>query len=166
MASLLHLSRSWLGQLRSGIDIQRWSLKTCVLLLLVALPSLFSGCRRPYEDAAVVGSWQIVERRVKLNDEFFPSWSMDTNPVPQTFTFSSDHTFTSRFISTKDLRSFGVWAIQMDCLAITVRSNSVFPVITSNRESARIVRLTESLLTLENRDHRDQLQQRTFRRMK
>ena len=124
------------------------------------------GCRRPYQDAGVAGSWQIVERRVKPNDEFFPSWHTDTNPPPQTYTLSSNHAFTSQFVSTKDLRHFGVWAIESDRLVITLLSNSISPIITSNRESARIVRLTESVITLENQDPRDQLQQRTFRRIK
>ena len=165
-ASLFHVTRPWRRATEQRRDIRRCPMKTFLLLLLLALPSVFLGCRRPYQDADVAGSWQLVERRIKPNDGFFPSWHTDTNPIPQTFTFSSDHTFTSQFVSTKDLRHFGVWAIESDRLAITLLSNSVSPTISSNRESARIVRLTESVITLENRDRRDQLQQRTFRRMK
>ena len=141
-------------------------MKTPVLILQLALPSVLLGCRRPYQDTDVAGSWQIVERRVKANDEFFFSWHTDPNPPPQTYTLSSNHAFTSQFVSAKDLRHFGVWAIESDRLAITLLSNSISPIITSNRESARIVRLTESVITLENQDSRDQLQQRTFRRIK
>ena len=156
---------------------RRRPMKTGVLLVLVVLGLLLPGCRRPYQDADLIGSWQIVESRIKLSDQpllqldtnrlgrFSPSWRTNSSPVPQTYTFSPDHTFTSRFVSTKDMRHFGVWALESDRLAITVLSNSFSPAITSNRESVRIVRLAKSVITLENRDHRDQLQQRTFRRV-
>ena len=153
-------------------------MRTFVLFGLMVLVAVSIGCRRHYQDADLVGSWQIVERRVKLNDQrawqadtnpvphFEPRWRTDTNPVAQRYTFSPDHTFTSQLVGVKDMRHFGVWALESDRLGITVLSNSFSPAITSNRESVRIVRLTESVITLENQDPRDQLQQRTFRRIK
>ena len=139
-------------------------MRTLVLFGLIVLVAVSIGCRRHYQDAELVGSWQIVDRRVNLNDQ--RAWQADTNPVAQRYAFSPDHTFTSQFVGAKDMRHFGVWALESDRLAITVLSNSFSPAITSNRESVRIVRLTESVITLESRDQRDKLQQRTFTRTK
>ena len=121
------------------------------LYLLVSLLSLFLlGCRRSYRDAELVGSWQIIT----------------TGGIRQTYTFSPDHTFTIVTASSKDLRHFGDWVVDHDQLAIIVRSNSFTPTIVSNRETARIGKVTDSILILKDRDRNDEPRERTFQRLK
>jgi hypothetical protein len=129
-------------------------MKKTILTLLVFCLSLF-GCGRSYRDAELVGSWQIVIPR-----------GPGRSGVTQAYTFSPDHTFTSSVVSSKDLRVFGDWAMQADQLAITLRSNSFSPLVVSNRETAQIIKLTDSVLVLKDRDSNDEPRERTFRRQK
>lgn len=119
------------------------------LFVLVFCLSLF-GCGRSYRDAELVGSWQFAYR------------SGNTC----TYTFSPDHTFTYSVTSSKDLRQFGDWALQADQLAIVLRSNSFSSIVASNRETVRIIKLTDSVLILKDRDRNEERRERTFRRLK
>ena len=57
--------------------------------------------------------------------------------------------------------------MQADQLAITVRSNAFFPaIVVSNREMAQIIKPTDSVLILKDRDSNDGPRERTFRRLK
>jgi hypothetical protein len=140
------------------------SVLVLVLVLFIALLAFF-GCRRSYTEADLLGSWQIVARRIKPNDQLLPMWLSDTNPVSYTYTLSPDHSFISRFKSSKDMRVFGVWSLESDQLSFVMFSNSWTPSIASNRETVRITSLTKTEVTIEDRDQRDQLQQRTFRKL-
>ncbi|MGO8929995.1 MAG: hypothetical protein ACLQU3_24265 [Limisphaerales bacterium] len=115
---------------------------------LVFCLSLF-GCGRSYRDAELVGSWQFV-----------------TSGIAYTYTFSADHTFTYSVVSSKDLRNFGDWTMHADQLAITLRTSSFSPIVVSNREMAQIIKLTDSVLILKDRDRNDVQRERTFRRLK
>ena len=84
--------------------------------------------------------------------------------VSQTFIFSADHTMTIVTASSKDLRHFGDWLIEDGELVITVRSNSWTAPVT-NRESARIAKLTDSVLILKDRDKNDEPRERIFRKL-
>ncbi len=50
-------------------------------------------------------------------------------------------------------------------LVITIRSNS-FTTPATNREAARIAKLTDSVLILKDRDKDDEPRERTFQRLK
>jgi hypothetical protein len=150
-------------------------MKTSVLVLFLLLPSVFCGCRQSYQDTDVVGSWQYVGSRVTPDavrwsstniDELLRSWDITTNRFLQTYTFSPDHTFTAQIASSKDLRHFGVWDLKSDQLTVFVRSNSFFRTVTSNRETAQIVKATDSVLVLKDRDPSDAPRERLFRRLK
>ena len=57
--------------------------------------------------------------------------------------------------------------MQADQLAITVRSNAFFPaIVVSNREMAQIIKPTDSVLILKDRDRNDEPRERAFRRLK
>lgn len=129
-------------------------MKKTILTLLVFCLSLF-GCGRSYRDAELVGSWQIVNPR-----------GSGRSGITQTYAFFPDHTFTVSVVSSKDLPVFGDWAIQADQLAITARSNSFSPIVVSNREMAQIIKLTDSVLMLKDRDRNEEPRERTFRRLK
>jgi hypothetical protein len=129
-------------------------MKKTVLTLLVFGLSLV-GCGRSYRDTELVGSWQIVTPR-----------GPGRAGITQTYTLSPDHTFTSSIVSSKDLRHFGDWSMQAGQLAITLRSNSFSPMVTSNREMAQIIKLTDSVLILRDRDRNDEPRERTFTRLK
>ena len=123
-------------------------MKSILSFLLCALALCLAGCGRSYRDADLVGSWKT-----------------STGRVTQTYTFSSDHTFTMVTASSKDLRHFGDWAIDGGQLIITVRSNSFAPPVT-NRLPAHIAKLKDSLLVLKDRDENDEARERTFQRLK
>jgi hypothetical protein len=125
------------------------SLKTSIYLFVPALCLFLFGCGRSYRDAELVGSWQFVG-----------------SGNAYTYTFSPDHTFTHSVVSSKDLRNFGDWAMHADQLAITLRTSSFSPVVVSNRETAQIMKLTDSALILKDRDRNDEPRTRTFRRLK
>ena len=110
--------------------------------------SLF-GCGRSFRDAELVGSWQFV-----------------SGGTAYTYTFSPDHTFTYSVVSSKDMRNFGDWAIRADQLVITLRTSSFSPIVVSNRAMAGIIKLTDSILILKDRDRNDEPRERTFRRLK
>ena len=130
-------------------------MKKTILTLLVLCLSLF-GCGRSYRDAELVGSWQTAIPR-----------GPGRSGITQTYTFSPDHTFTVSVVSSKDLRVFGHWALQADQLAITARSNSFLPaIVVSNREMAQIIKPTDSVLILKDRDRNDEPRERAFRRLK
>jgi hypothetical protein len=63
------------------------------------------------------------------------------------------------------MRHFGDWTMDGGQLVITVRSNS-FTTPVTNRETARIAKLTDSLLILKDRDKNDEPRARTFQRQK
>ena len=124
-------------------------MKTSRSILVLALSLSLVGCGRSYRDADLLGSWKVVM----------------TGGVQQTYTFSPDHTFTIVTASSKDLRHFGVWTMDSGQLVITVRSNS-FTTPVTNRETAHIAKLTDSLLILKDRDKNDEPQERRFQRQK
>jgi hypothetical protein len=124
-------------------------MKTCIYLSFLLFCLSLSGCGHSYRDAELVGAWQFVNGRIVY-----------------TYTFSPDHTFTYSVVSSKDLRNFGDWSVHADQLAITLRTSSFSPIVVSNREMAQIIKLTDSVLVLKDRDRNDVPRERTFRRLK
>lgn len=120
----------------------------CISALAVCLSLL--GCRRSFQEADLVGPWQITT----------------SGGVAQTYTFSPAHTFVCVTAGSKDLRHFGEWGLAGDELAIVVRSNSFTSAIVSNRQTARIIKLTDSVLVVKDRDRDDEPRERTFRRIR
>ncbi len=120
----------------------------CVPVLVLSLSIV--GCQRSYQEAALVGSWQ----------------TFTAGAVTQWYTFSSDHRFTSSVASSKDLRHFGDWALVGDQLSMVVRSQSFSPTIVSNRETSRIIKLTDETLVARDRDRNDEPRERTFKRLR
>jgi len=123
-------------------------IKSRLFVLTSALGLSLVSCGRSDRDADLVGAWQIT-----------------TGRTTQTYTFSQDHTFTILTASAKDLRLFGDWRIDDSQLVITIRSNSFAPPVT-HRESARIARLTQSLLILSDQDQNGEPRNRTFLKLK
>ena len=124
-------------------------MKTSIYLSVLVFCLPLFGCGRSNRDAELVGSWQFVG-----------------NGNAYTYTFSPDHTFTYSVASSKALRNFGDWAVHADQLAITLRTSSFSPIVVSNRETAQIIKLTDSALILKDRDSNDEPRERTFRRLK
>ena len=124
-------------------------MKTYDFIFVLVLSLLFTGCQRSFRDADLVGSWQLV-----------------TNGITQTYTFSSDHTFTTAFKSSKDLRNFGEWTLNANQVAIVLHSSSFSPTIVSNRTTALIVELTPSVLILKDQDRNDEPRERAWTRVK
>jgi RNA polymerase sigma factor (sigma-70 family) len=155
---------STLTLVKGALTIIAWT-KAKTVIVVAAAAILAAGTttvaihklnnRRSYQDTELAGSWQIVvPRRPGRSD------------LIQTYKFSPDHTFTLSTVSSKDLRVFGDWAMQADQLAITVRSNSFFPaIVVSNRTMAQIIKLTDSVLILKDRDSNDRPRERAFRRL-
>lgn len=125
-------------------------IKPCLCIPVLVLSLSAGSCGRSYPEADLLGSWQTV-------------WK---GRVTQTYTFCPDHTFTIVTASSKDLRLFGTWAVLGNQLSIVIRSNSFSPIIETNRETARIVLVTDDSLILRDRDRNDEPRERNFRRLR
>jgi len=119
----------------------------CILAFLCI--SVVVGCNRSYQANQLVGVWQSTQQ-----------------PTGFTFTFFKDHTFTCGVASPKNLTQFGEWALNAKQLTIILRSNNWTAAITTNRNSYRIIALTDSALALKNLDDAAERPNRTFTKVK